>query len=169
MSTANDPAYKTIPLNRGKVAIVDPEDYHLVSHIKWRVEKGQNGKLYAASGHRGDPMHRLILGCLPGSQVDHWNGCGLDNRRRNLRIATTSQNGINRPKQKNNTSGYKGVTDSGRRPNRWRAQIWFQRRRITVGNYASLEDAARAYDRKAEEMFGEFAFLNFPNPELEEE
>lgn len=60
-----------------------------------------------------------------------------------------------------NTSGFKGVSlDKGR--SKWAAEITHNRRHIHLGRFTSPEDAARAYDRKARELHGEFACLNFP-------
>lgn len=112
-------------------------------------------------------MHRLILGLVPGDGlvVDHRNGNGLDNRRCNIRTATRSNNQHNqRLGRANNTSGYKGVTrrrgPCRRKP--WRACIRHERRTVFIGHFATPEAAAAAYDRKAAELFGEFASLNFP-------
>jgi len=73
---------------------------------KGYVEIGISGRIYLA--------HRLawlyIYGTWPKEQVDHINGIRNDNRIKNLRLATTSQNQWNKKMQKNNTSGIKGVS-----------------------------------------------------------
>ena len=90
--------------------------------------------------------------------VDHINQDPLDNRRQNLRLATRSQNAANLGPYANNTSGYKGV-DFNR--GKWRARITQDGVRYFLGTFDTAEDAARAYDQKALELFGEFASLNF--------
>ena len=115
-------------------------------------------------------MHREITNAPKGMQVDHINGNTLDNRKENLRVCTRSQNMMNRGKQNNNKSGYKGVSYMKKKdpnyeyPKPWRAQIKCptNQKVIHLGCYKYPEQAARAYDKKAIELFGEYAQLNFP-------
>jgi hypothetical protein len=105
-------------------------------------------------------MHRQIMQAPAGLDVDHINGDRLDNQRGNLRIATRQQNCWNTTKRKGNyTSPYKGV--SWRR-GQWAAYITVSNRQRPLGKFADPIEAARAYDCAAREMFGEFAYLNFP-------
>ncbi len=104
-------------------------------------------------------MHRLLIKIPNGFQIDHIDGNGLNNQKLNLRIATASQNQINRGKQKNNTSGFKGVF--GRKDkNKWRAQIKFHGKTKHLGYADDKIEAARIYNKAAVERFGEFARLN---------
>lgn len=168
-----------IPLTKGLSAIVDAADYLALSAYKWRVSgskktaDGRQRTYYAVRfagphHHRGDKrpllwMHRAILG-LPGGQhpeVDHINGNGLDNRRCNLRAATTPQNAANTYPPSNNKSGYKGVsliTVHGV----WVANIRVNGQPVHLGRFLTAEDAARAYDAVALQHYGEFARLNLP-------
>lgn len=154
---------REILLTRGKVAIVDAEDYDRISQFHWRAIF--TGVWYAVrnvgakNNKRRVAMHNEVLNAPPTVLLDHKNHNGLDNRKQNLRIATQSQNRINARVSSNNTSGYKGVV---RRPKRWIAQIGFQHKKIPIGSFSTAEDAARAYDAKAVELYGEFAYLNFP-------
>ncbi len=59
------------------------------------------------------------------------------------------------------SSRYKGVVRRGAYK-RWRARIGFNGKRIHLGDFADEKQAAMAYDDKAAELFGEFAYLNFP-------
>jgi hypothetical protein len=102
-------------------------------------------------------MHRLFAGA-PGMDVDHINGNGLDNRRCNLRPATRSQNNMNRAKRRG-VSKFKGVSP---KRGKWRAYLKTGKKQHNLGVFESEYDAARAYDVKAKEMFGEFARVNFP-------
>ena len=107
-------------------------------------------------------MHREILGITdPKINVDHLDGDGLNNQRSNLRVCTDSQNGANRGKQKNNKSGYKGV-HWNKKTKKWAAQIQYHKKVLNLGYYSDIIEAAKAYDKKALELFGEFARLNFP-------
>jgi hypothetical protein len=103
-------------------------------------------------------MHRSVLRAPKGKLVDHRDMDGLNNLRSNLRIATQSENQRNR-RSSPHTSRYKGV--SIYRGNRWRAKIVLNGHQTHVGHFVDEVEAARAYDKKARELFGEFARTNF--------
>ena len=164
-------AFRKIPLTQGQYAIVDPEDYEELSKDKWHISRSVRGvyavrKFWIKEGGRlkqkSVSMHRLIIGAREGEIVDHINHKSYDNRKLNLRIATMRQNCWNARKQRRNCSSkYKGVSWSKKR-NQWRARITFKGRVIPLGRFDTEEEAAKAYDGKAREFFGEFAWLNFP-------
>jgi HNH endonuclease/AP2 domain len=86
--------------------------------------------------------------------IDHRDGDPSNNRWDNLRRATVAQNGANKPRHRNNTSGFKGVCrDRGR----WRAAIYKNGRRHPLGNFPTPEAAHAAYVKAARKLFGEFA------------
>lgn len=153
---------REIPLTRGLRALVDDEDYTIVSAVgKWQAIESRGG-FYAAHNTRGPRtyMHRLLL---PGAElVDHINGDGLDNRRSNLRPADHSRNSMNSRAKKTGSSRYKGVAAHRSLTNPWRAQIKVAGKALALGAFSSQIDAARAYDIAAVQYFGEFARLNFP-------
>jgi hypothetical protein len=156
---------KEIPLNKGYVALVDDSDYEELSKRRWFVH-GPSDNNYAVTttgtGGKHVYMHRLLLPCDdPGLQPDHINGNRLDNRRSNLRLATRSQNNINRGPGRNSTTGIKGVHFCRARK-RWRAAIKCNRKFHHIGYFSDPMLAAMAYDKAAREMFGEFAWTNFP-------
>lgn len=151
-----------VPLTRSYVALVDEADWPLISQIKWHVLISPRCNTpYAVAHKRSLSMHLLLMGAVKGQRVDHRDGNGLNNRRQNLRFATNSQN-IANMRTRGGSSQYKGVYYD-KRAGRWKAQIGFNGKRIPIGRYAFEEDAARAYDAKAAELFGEFARLNFPS------
>lgn len=153
-----------IPLTRGRYALVSPEDYAHVAQYKWCLAVDGRGMCYAKRGETRNGkqhtvrMHRFILNAPDGTQVDHVNGDGLDNRRGNLRLATPSDNEHNSRRRHTNRSGFKGVwlQTCGRG---WLANIAGEH----LGVYDTAEEAARAYDTRARERFGAFARLNFPD------
>jgi hypothetical protein len=157
---------REIPLTQGKVALVDEEDYERVSARPWfavKDEKVNRTNWYARTrdGARHISLHRFILGAERGIQIDHKDGDGLNCRRENLRIATHGQNMQNRSKG-SGSSRFKGVTWwSLNGVGRWRAQIGYDGTMHHIGLFNSEEEAARAYDAKAREHFGEFARTNF--------
>lgn len=157
---------RAIPLSRGYVATVDDEDYErVISYGPWHVDipRGKHTayarKTLTVDGRKTTiKMHVFILGV---SGVDHANGNGLDNRRANLRAATNAQNSANRRRRSDNTSGFKGVSFH-RRSRKWQAYACQGGKQNHLGYHATAEQAARAYDEAARELFGPFARLNFP-------
>lgn len=162
---------RIIELTQGHVTIVDDEDFDQLSKHRWKIFKVKGVPKYAArtTGARGMKtilMHRQILQAVTGIEVDHKDGNGLDNRRTNLRIATHRQNMANGPKKPKHgnppTSQFKGVYWNKER-GKWQAQIARGDGGVAyLGRFTLEEEAANAYDKKAIELFGEFARLNFP-------
>ncbi len=158
---------KEIPLTQGKVAFVDDEDYELVTQFSWQAVKDPNSWYArahvpsASPPHRKIRLHRLLLGALPGEEVDHWNGNGLDCQKLNLRLATHTQNQQGfRTKSGNCTSRYRGVIWDALRF-KWRASIRANGKQVHLGRFENETEAAKAYDTAAFTHFGEFASPNF--------
>lgn len=156
--------YKTIPLTQGFVALVDVEDYEwLVALGGWCVDRNKKHLTYALRWLNGSTvrMHRLILDAPKGVFVDHINGDGLDNRRRNLRLCNYAENGWNVNRSVRGVSRYRGVSWS-KVAKKWKAEIMIEGRRVYLGYFECEADAAVAYDEVALCYRGEFARLNFP-------
>lgn len=162
-----------IELTKGMSAIVDESDYEKLVNFKWQAHRENNGH-YAVCSVRQDNgkykqfrMHRMILN-ISDSRIfiDHKNGNTLDNRKENLRIASYGENSRNLSKKlKNNTSGYRGVglaSGSEKRSKPWAARIKLNGKLKHLGYFTTAEDAAKAFDKAAKELFGEFCGkLNF--------
>ena len=166
-----------VPLTKGKVASIRDEDIEIIEGSKWSVI--HNGWMYYAYRGRKDEeevgpntiyMHRAIWeaynGPVPsGKHIDHINGDSLDNRLENLRLATPSQNQQNsRKKAMDCSSKYKGVHfRKGLKSKPWTSHICLpmsHRKSIRLGYFKTEVEAALAYNRKAIELFSEFAHIN---------
>lgn len=162
---------RAVFLTRGIYCLVDDDNYTQVNKYRWIAHKRPNGKYDAITTIRENGekynlmMSRFIMGVTEKNlQVDHIDQNTMDNRKSNLRVCTRSQNCMNR-KSNSVTSKYKGVYWYPLRK-RWRSAIQFQlngkSKRIGVGYFKCEIEAAKAYDAKAREVHGEFAYLNFP-------
>lgn len=154
-----------IQLTQGKFALVDDRDFKWLS--KWRWHLGRDGyarrtqhlgKIDGRFKYRAVYLHKEIHPTEEGFFSDHINGDKLDNRRSNLRIATKSENNRNVGKQRNNTSGYKGVWWETSR-SKWVATIRHNSKNIFLGRRDSPEEAYMLYCAAAEQLFGEFAHV----------
>jgi hypothetical protein len=152
---------KEIQLTRGKVAIVDDEDFDTVAKHKWYCKSND----YAARDARIDGqrihvyMHRLIMNAdVSEMEVDHIDGNPLNNTRANLRLVTSGQNKQNM-KPRHGTYKYKGIF-KGKRSTRYTATITHNYKRESLGSFKTAKEAAHAYNKAAIEKWGDAAILN---------
>jgi len=165
---------KEIQLTKGKVALVDDEDFEWLNQFSWQAQKDKETwyvvrHLETIDSKRPSVlMHREILGLGTYKEnpvhVDHRNFNGLDNRKENLRVATHTQSRANRRSFRGSTSQYKGVHKLG---NKWRACLQSEHKNIRIGIFKDEREAAIAYDHFARKHHGEFAHLNFPEIDRE--
>ncbi|MBN1359222.1 MAG: HNH endonuclease [Sedimentisphaerales bacterium] len=159
-----DESIRYIALTQGQFAIVSAADYEWLSQWKWHAaQKGCAGEFYAKRHENGRSiwMHREIVHAPPDKLVDHIDGNGLNNYPTNLRLCNRKQNSRNRRPNRNSKTGFKGVWYD-KRTGRCYSQIRYKGKNLYLGVYDTPVEAARAYDHKALELYGEFARLNFP-------
>ncbi len=156
-------------------AIIDKDFYEEVStKVEYNKDTGQfkwkeSGNLCTSKDVQGYPrikykgrtikLHRLAYFIVTGEvpiEIDHINRVKDDNRIENLRHVSRSQNAINRESR----GKYKGIAFI-KSHGKWCAKLMHQNRRYFLGYFDSVVEAAKAYDKKAKELFGNYAFLNF--------
>ena len=170
-----------IPLGRDNLyAMLSYYDEDLLQ-LEWYAHRGKGDYYYAA--HRfsiggglreREWLHTVVMERMIGRKLregelaDHSNLDKLDNRRSNLRLASRAENEANKRKRvTGGTSKYKGVSYMKTR-NRWRATIQIDHKQRYLGTYIDEDDAGRAYNKAALEIFGEFSLLNeIPEKETE--
>lgn len=135
---------------QGKDFYFDLEDYERIKGYNWFLK--DNGYIITTIKKKSVRLNRMLMGFPEGKIVDHINRDPLDNRKLNLRITTSQGNAQNITKYKNKTSKYVGVYFSKER-NRWRTKIHgLDGKPIYLGQYKNEDDAAIAYNKKAEEL-----------------
>lgn len=168
---------KEILISNGKTVLVDDEDFSFLSRFTWCARrcsdrdypitaKNFGGKYHATF------MHRMIMNAPPNMVVDHINGNTFDNQKHNLRVCTSEEN--NRNRSANAGKRFKGVNPvrcrakiRPRLKKHYHASIYYKGKAINLGYFETELEAAAAYDHKAKELFGEFAKLNLPEPDIQ--
>ena len=157
-----------ISLRKGYEAIIDAADADLASQQHWYalVKRRKTGlaSIYATSSvwengaQKTVALHRLIMNAGEGFHVDHINGDGLDNRRSNLRIATSFENSWNSRLRHDSKAGMKGVSWDAHNKC-WRGIVVHKGQRHSIGYFKCLNEAKTATEAKRRELHGVFARL----------
>lgn len=163
---------KQIPLTDGKFAEVSDCDYAYLRRWKWCYHKCNNGNGGYAVRNISRPQHGTVLmhrviavrkGLDIQDEIDHHDLNKLNNQRRNIRLATRSQNKGNCKRPITNKSGFKGVSRIAKTGG-WLAHIKINCKGKNLGSFPGTEigriAAARCYNKAALEYFGKFACLN---------
>ena len=160
---------KKIALTQGQFALVDDEDFERINKHKWMLHSAgySNRSCWKGDIKTTEFMHRVIMEAKFGDIIDHKNHNKLDNRKRNLRIVSPSQNCFNQSVHKRNKSGYKGVCKWWVRKKNgdelstpWRAFYKKDGKQIHIGSFKTAREAAMAYNDVILKERGEYAFVN---------
>lgn len=150
--------------SKGEEFYFDKEDFDKIKDYYWMI----NGNGYVVTSNNKKHMHRLIMG-IDGKdwtkiQVDHVRGehTKNDNRKFNLRVVNSSQNGMNKKTLSNNTSGHTGVYWKKSR-NKWSVVIQVNKKSKYIGMYKNFEDAKRARKDAEDKYYGEYSYDNSQN------
>lgn len=166
---------KELVLTKGKIALVDDEDFYWLSQWNWFAVE-ISGNWYARRSKKKGTLrncesfeiylHRVVTKCIDKSLVvDHRDHDGLNNQKFNLRMTTKADNNMSTSSHKGSLSKYLGVsfTNESYRSKRWQAQLTHKGQRVLSKRFRTEQEAAEAYDECAKVTFGEFANLNFKN------
>lgn len=157
-------SYRLIPLTCGQVAIVDAEDFDRLNQHNWHAAWSVNNRSFYAKTHIGRrlvDMSHFIIDVPRGYVPDHISQITLDYRKTNLRVATFGQNRVNGRKRHDVSSRFRGV-GFHKASGKWRAYLKVpgEDHSIHLGVFSSEEEAARARDKAASALQGNFAIFN---------
>lgn len=140
---------KKIKLSQGKYTLVDDEDFDELSKHKWSAKNNGGGRFYAYRKENGRAtdktiyMHRFITNAPKCMEVDHIDGDGLNNQRKNLRVCTKSKNQRNRKLHRNGRL-FGAIYYKHLIKNPWVAQINLNGKQTQLGYYKTEEFAHEA-------------------------
>lgn len=149
--------YATLYTESREPFYVDLEDLPKVLKVYWCKDK--DGYLVGNRKGKIIKLHRYIMNFPKGKKVDHLGGENTrhDNRRYNLRVATSAENAQNRKKNSRNKSGTTGVCKKGKR---WVAYISIDGKQITLGSFVNIEDAIKTRKEAESKYYKEWSYDN---------
>lgn len=164
---------KRIKLSKNKYAIIDEEDYRFLKNFNWRAVK-KDRDWYAITAIRTTKkhesaivyMHQFLIKLDNCECITFKNKNTLDNRKNNLFGVSRGVSQARQRKRRTNgdwelTSVYKGVSHRKRKNKEfWEARISKNKKTYWLGMFKTEKEAAEAYNKKAKELYGEFAFQN---------
>lgn len=158
---------KEIPIRQtDKVALVDDADEAIVAAEAWYL--AGDGSAVA----NGVGMHRLIMKPSKGYDVSHRDGNRLNNQRTNLYLVPRALSAHRARRRFDNASGYKGVTFDKQRYSQnkapWRAQLKQGEIKHVSKWERTSHEAARWYNAKARELYGDLAYQNEIRDEIDD-
>lgn len=149
--------YTAVYMCTGILCVISTVSLGIILPYTWCLDG--NGYVMSRTFGKTVKLHRLIMNAGVNEYVDHIDGNPLNNTLDNLRICKKQQNEFNSKLRSDSSSGYKGVSYRKDR-HYYRSYINKDGKQYHLGNYNTKEEAARAYNQKAIELFGEYARLN---------
>lgn len=140
------------------VVLIDDEDYDKIKDITWYIHC--DNRVSCKINGKAQYLHSFILNT--NKLIDHIDRNAFNNQKSNLRLATKSQNAMNSKLRVDNTSGIKGVSWK-KDKNKWLAYIDFNNKRIFIGYFNNLKDAAKSRIETELKYFKEFANFDLIN------
>ena len=148
--------FAEIILTSGNATIVDSDKVvDLVNMCRWT--ENSRGYVVGQVCRKQVKLHRIITQCDRNQVVDHINHNTLDNRMQNLRVCSTSQNGMNRKLNSNNNSGKSGVSYI-KKERKWKAALRINGKYIYGGSFDDYNDAVLARKKLEAKYYGEYAY-----------
>lgn len=135
--------------NKNKKALVDQEDFPVISRHKWILNNHGYAmcKMHSGQVH----MHRIILPSIKGKVIGHINFNKLDNRKSNLRYLSNSENLNHNLKRKNKSTGIRKLFNG-----KWNARISLNKNgmhtEISAGCFLTKKEAINARNKKLKEL-----------------
>ena len=141
----------------GTECLFDKEDFDKIKDLTWCLDGHGYALARKSDGNKVTriKMHRLIMNAPDGFDIDHINHNTIDNRKKNLRICTRSQNNTNKYKRSNNTSGVIGV--SLNKSSKWIAYIVIDKKQTYLGSFINKDDAIKTRLKAELKYYGEYA------------
>lgn len=165
-SSIGTDANQVVSLSKGKFAIIDAQDADYINQWKWTyLSSGyafRRKYLGVVDGKEQSEyilMHRLLMDCPEGYEVDHINHNRLDNRKSNLRIVTRAQNTHNAGIRSDNTSGHKNIYWY-KAYKKWMVTVGANGKSHFIGYYDKLDEAVEAKKLAIKRLHGEYANVN---------
>ncbi len=144
-----------IHLNHNQVTFIDTEDLEKLQLYKGTITCYKDGSTYYTrlyiNGKR-IPLHAFILGSNNKKMIDHKNGDGLDNRKKNLRSCTNAENSQNRLKKSESYSGHRNVRWKSKQ-HKFEVSLEKNGKAIYGGAYDNLETAKQVAAKMRKEVF----------------
>lgn len=156
MSDENGEYYIGYTSNTNEEFYFDAEDFDEIRRYCWYQVVADDGYCFLTAKIKGTEKHIKMTALLGRKYCDHADRNTLNNRKYNLREATSEENGRNKSLSVRNNSGVTGVyyrTDN----NKWKSEIMVNYRNKSLGCFIYKEDAIKARLQAEAKYFGEFA------------